>query len=460
MNLSGFIEKFKQGKMPTILGLVLAISFLTVAYFATDVLFVRTRAKQGGKPLDVKITNVTDRSFTVSFTTEVSTVAFVKLFSSETKTVFDVRSKGNQMEKYETHYFVIDSLSPQSEYGFLINSSGEWYGREGKGQKKYKVKTASVYSGAPPEAKLAFGSVVDRNKEPAGGVLVYLEIPGIAPLSSLTSSSGNWVIPLAFAFNPSLSAPADYQEGDTAETILVNGGSKGISKVFNFTKDNKPVPPIVLGSDHDFRNIAVQRAKDNSDKKAGRLELDSQKTTRQPVEVKVFSPEEGETVRTTKPEIIGTGPQDMEFEVVLESPVKYEAKIKPDSSGKWSWTPPEDLSPGEHQLTVKYFDKSSGEEKTISRRFVVLAAGDQAPAFTASPSAGTVTPTPTEAVTPTPTFTPTPTPTPTEAVTSPTPTSATSSALPTSGLADFSFIAIILGVIFLLGGFLLLGGLV
>jgi uncharacterized membrane protein YciS (DUF1049 family) len=460
MSFSSFVKKFKQGRMPTVLGLVLAVSFLAAAYLVTDVFFVRTRARQGSVPQNVKITNVTDRSFTVSFTTEVSVAAFVKLFSPQARTVFDVRSQGNQAEKYQTHYFVVSSLSPQSEYEFLINSDGEWYGTEGKGQKKYQVKTAAVYSGAPPEAKLAFGNVVDKNNQPVGGALVYLEVPGIAPLSSLTSSSGNWVVPLAFAFNPSLSAPADYREGEVVETILVNGGSKGMSRVFNFTKDNKPVPPITLGSDYDFRDIAKQSTKDNSDEKTGRLKLDGQQPSGVPIEIKVFSPEEGETVRTTKPEIIGTGPQDMEFEIILESSTKYEAKVKPDSSGKWTWIPPGELSPGEHQLTVKYFDKSSGEEKTITRRFVVLAAGDQEPAFTASPSAGTITPTPTEAITPTPTSTNTPTPTPTVVETSPTPTSASGSALPVSGLADFSFIAIILGAIFFLGGILLLGGLI
>lgn len=451
---NGFWER---GRIPTPLGLFLVGVILLLSFFIKKKVVFFPRAGGKAAPQEVRITNVTDRSFTVSWRTNVNTTGAVKLVDGESeRMVLDVREKEGRRVLGEIHYVLVEGLEADKEYFFWIYSGGKDYGQDKEGGKPFRVKTAKLFSGSPSEAKLAFGRVVDQEGKPAEGVIVYLTIPGIAPLSSLTSSQGNWVVPLAFAFNQSLTQPADYQEGEIKEEIVVEGGSRGRSRGFNYTAFNKPTGEIVLGEDFDFTQSPPPSSQE---KKESRLDLPSSSLT-PTKDFEVINPDEGETIYTSRPEIFGFGPSGGKVKITVESATRYEGEVEIGPDGEWRWLLPGDLSPGEHTLTVEFTD-SEGKEKVVQRRFVVLAA-EEGPAFTASPSGEEVSPTPTPTLTPTPTPTSTPTPTLTLTPTS-TPTSSpagrttmpsTESGVPQTGLLTPGIISFTMGVIIIIASIL------
>src|SRR3972149_3701031 len=120
----------KPSKIPTIIGVVLLIVGL-----GAGVLLVQNRqifrlgASQESIPKDVRITNTTDTSFTVSWTTEREVLGFISWGDNEnslTRTEEDeVGAPG------VTHTLSVKSLTPQTEYFFKINSGGTEYDNNG-----------------------------------------------------------------------------------------------------------------------------------------------------------------------------------------------------------------------------------------------------------------------------------------------------------------------------------------
>jgi len=446
-------------KFPTLIGIIALAGFLLGLNFLGQSLVWGSKASVKAVPQEVRLTNITDNSFAVSWKTDKLALGGVKLFSPREAVISDIRQLvQGKIGEYYTHYVVVESLGANQECGFWVGSNGRYYGQSGKeNESAYLVKTAPVAVNVSSETKLAYGQVVDEQGMPVANVLVYLEIPQIAPLSSLTSASGYWVVPLAFAHSFDLLSLADYQEGPVEEEIVVDAGILGRSQVVNLTRNNKPVPPITLGKDDDFRSLnGGGRAFDTE---SPGVEDQSQffEGERAVVEKEfaLLNPEDDEGVATFRPEIFGTGPRKGKVEIIIESPVIYRGVAEVDDKGSWRWTPPENLSLGEHQLTVKFKDKDvNGQERTLVRNFVVLAAEDSA-AFTATPSGEQASPTPTIASTPTlaPTLAPTLTPTlvPTATVSfSPTPTQ-----MPQSGSMIFLSRGFLAGGVVIIAGLLL-----
>ena len=152
----------------------------------------------------------------------------------------------------------------------------------------------------------------------------------------------------------------------------------------------------------------------------------------------ITSLEAEETINTQQPEIIGRGPIGKELQITIESSQAYTDTITVDENGDWDWTPPEDLEPGDHTITITYQD-DEGLLQTLSQTFTVLAAGSsQLPSFSATPS-GEASP----SSTPTPTLSPSPTPT----LSARTALPSTEGGVPTSGYLTPTFLVFIMGLV-------------
>jgi len=111
--------------------------------------------------------------------------------------------------------------------------------------------------------------------------------------------------------------------------------------------------------------------------------------------VTLLNPGNEENIATATPEILVKGPVGKQIKISVHSDNPQTDSLTIDSDGVVGWTPPEGLSPGEHEVTIEYEDEQ-GILRKIVRKFTVLAATsevmDELPAFTASPSAQTPTP--------------------------------------------------------------------
>lgn len=407
----------KERKIPTILGLIVLIggTFVGVVLNNNGTNVV-SRASGDCIPKNPQITNITNNSASISFVTESECYSNLSVnnqsFENGTVTVNNKKNK--------IHYFDISNLEDSTEYKYIIISDGKSY--DGS---LYQFKTAQKPTGLIPSSNLAWGRVFTPELKAASKVILFINISGASPLSALVTSSGNWNISLANSFNESLTDRFT-PDKNTAEEIVVIDKEKNTTQISANTSQNNPIPDIILGQNQ----FSVSPINFDAESNVGSLPSIDQIPKAK--ELDILNPKDNESLSSKKPDFFGTGPSNSKVKIKVESPVVYTGEVDTKDDGSWNWSPPKNLTPGEHTITATIIE--DGIEKVISRKFTVLAA-DSPLSYSASPSATTPTPTPTptptKIITPTviPTTKPTRVPTPVEYIIEP----STSSGVPKTG---------------------------
>jgi len=415
-----------KSKVPTILAIfILTLGVGVGVFLLQQTQTFRLGASGDSSPKNVRVTNLTDSSFTVSWTTDKSTVGYVKYGpSSPTETVHPTNESASFI-----HSITISDLTPQTSYSIIINSNGDDYDNN---DLPWQASTASVL--APPTSQIISGKVLLASGEPAGNVLVYTTTSSASPLSTITSASGEWNIPISNARTTLLNSYITIT-GTTLLEIFVEGGPLSIATAQIYAAAANPVPPITLGQVYDFRSetpteeaelpeASLELPKEASNTPTSGFQI-SETPASETESVTLESLDESETIFTTTPQFFGSGPAGETITVTVESnnPQTDQVTINPD--GSWDWTPPEGLAEGEHTITVTWQDES-GLLHELSQLFVVQASEGE-PSFESTPSGSTPSPTPTIKPSPTPTASTTPTASPRVSIPS------TESAVPVSG---------------------------
>ena len=437
----------KRRQIPIIIGLLVLIVGITATLFLIKS-GTRwfTRATPEIMPKQVKFTNITDNSFSVSWITDEATIGFVKYKTTANldQVAEDDRDVlSGQTSNFTTHHVTLYNLNSATLYQFKIGSAGKLFDNNGQ---NYQVTTAPTLKTPSPPSDVAYGNVTNQAGSPAKGAIVYLSLAGAITQSSLVKASGNWVIPLNLALSENLGDYAQYDKQATIEELLIQGGNQGTATVVTTTKNDSPTPNIILGQSYDFRTATstptTEKAKTTASSKFN-LEEMATPAGAFPAEITIINPQEQEEISTQKPEIKGQGPAGKTLEITIESSQSYLDTIIVNASGNWHWTPPASLNPGEHTITVNYQDEQD-QAKTLSRTFTVLAAGtSQLPSLTATPS-GEATPSPS----PSPSASPSSTASPSARKTIP----STESGVPTSGCSTPTLSIFIIGLALIIFG--------
>jgi hypothetical protein len=405
--------KHKEVSFPTIIGIFVALGgLLSGLWLVRQQTNKVATALEEDSPREVRVTNVTDLGFSASWTTNKAVPGYVYYGEGQEEinvVALDERDVlSGDRGSYFTHWVMVKGLKPQSEYKFSIISGKNSYGEEG-GEKAYVIKTAPTLS-TFPTADVAYGQVLNGSGEVVGGALIYVKIPGAVMQSTLSKSNGSWVIPLSTARDDSLAQYVKYDPGAGIIEISVDAGPAGTTNAVTNTDNDSPVPNMILGKTYDFVMAGTEGAS---------------KFSSQPVvmmtgtaKIEIVAPKAEEKVNTTRPEIVGKAPAGTVVTVEIHSETNIVGKTTADSLGNFSFSIAEDLSPGEHVVTVSTL--IDGVIQKVSKTFVVYAVGESSvPSYSATPSA-TLIPTRAPTATPRPTVTPTATPKPTATAT-PTP---------------------------------------
>jgi len=398
-----FKLKFTKIHFPTALGLFILLAGVGVAIFLIKTRTSPTRigADESLVPNQVRITNVTDTGFSVSFVTAKATTGLVKYGTEENslkQTALDDRDQlSGEAGAFEVHHVTVKNLKSSSKYYFKIESGGKQFDNQGRA---FEVTTGATL-GDPPAADPVYGTILSPTGTPVEGVVVYLNVPNGAPLSALARTNGNWALSLSTARSADLGSYLTYDTQAMIVNILVQGGKQGTAPAITTTANDSPVPDITLGQSHDFRSesgdseiLDTQGDVDLGDSSGFNLDLmaTGSSTATDSGEVTLENPSyEGEIINATQPAFIGTGPPGKVLAVEINSETTYTGSATVDENGEWEFTPPEGLEVGEHTITISYIDEG-GDEQTLVRNFVVAAAGEsEVPAITATPSGDTAT---------------------------------------------------------------------
>lgn len=414
MNKSGLLTK----RIPTVVGLLILLGGLVAGVIlVNNRQNIGTKAGPTASPKNVKITNLSANTYSVSWTTDTPVTGFLKYSENPGKITTpagDIRDQiSGTAQSYTSHYVNVSSLKPDTTYYFLIGSGPQTYNDEGK---PFQVRTGPQV--IPPPEDVITGKVVSAVGEPSNGAIVYVDIEGGQTLSTVTKTDGTWRLNLASTRSKS-GEVITYDTEKALLSIFVQGGTVGTATAITNTGNDSPVPDIVLGKNQSFIDtiaaLTEEQASESAKTGEGFKELAA--IPNQTVEVnlpeeatgslKIINPAiNGEMIATSSPEFRGNSLPGTDIKITVHSDLEQTQLIKADKDGVWSWTPPEGLEPGIHTLTLEYNDENGVLQK-VERTFTVLAAGDSLglPAFTATPSAtptiASISATPTIIITPT-----------------------------------------------------------
>ncbi len=414
-------------RIPTLIGLGL----LMVGVVVGIVLVGRgtggflPRAAEGATPKQVRITNITDTGFAVSFITDTVSPGYIRHGTDADRATNQVADDRDQLTggggEYTTHHVTVRGLLPGTQYYFQIGTgSRDLFDNNGE---PFAVRTARALTTAP-EARTAYGNIRNEVGNPADGALVYLSVPGASPLSALVKANGSWAVPISGWRTADLSAAFSLTD-DLSVRIQVLGAGRGQTlEASALVKDLSPLVDLQFGQTPPSPGADTELSASPTPTPASALGdtfSESEGTqVNEATPVGVSSVQEGETISTERPEFSGQAPPNSYLQIEVHSPQTYAGVAQTDSTGSWSWTPPGNLEPGQHTIVVTYTDPAGIQQK-VERNFIVQASTGF-PAFTATPSGATPIPTPLPTPLPTPEPTPLPTPEPTPiAVIGPTP---------------------------------------
>ncbi|MFA5894914.1 MAG: Ig-like domain-containing protein [Candidatus Shapirobacteria bacterium] len=422
----------KEFRFPTILGLVLLlVSIAAGVYLSGSKVTLGSKASGGCNPQNVQITNLTHISANISFVTTSTCRATVDI-NNQTITDLKLETLNNPDLATHVHYFEIKRLKEKTSYDFSLISGGNTYN-----DSTYKFTTGSSPSSTTPTSNLAWGKVFAPDGKTPGNAIVYLNIPGAYPLSSIVTTNGNWSISLANTFNDTKNNWFVQPIDPINEDIIVIAEDGATTQVVNSTGRNNPVPNIVIG----VNSLEAASPLPTEAPQTGQLQSVTPVISQKNIDI--TNPKDGDMINISRPDFFGNAPANARVVIEIHSAQAINGEAITDSTGTWHWSPPSNLDPGEHTITVKSQNGATGIWETVTKKFTVLAADNGGPAFEASGSAIT----PTLAPTIVPTIAPTETPVPTERVARPSTTvkpPVTGNYIPTVSIIFFSFIFILI----------------
>jgi len=226
---------------------LVVILFLSFSLLLNKVLVQKRAVGEALLPSQVIVSNITSRSFTVSWFTEKKTTGSV-IFPAIGQIFNDNRGAATWSQ---IHWVTLENLSPNQKYYFAIKSGGEVFGKNLDGswgkngiaeeqktppeinfdpsKPPSPINTEGAYSleqgawNSCPDGtingaispcfrpNLIWGKVVDKENQPIAEAIVFLEIPGKSTiLSTLTNNKGQWAMNLANLYQKDLSGFVAY----------------------------------------------------------------------------------------------------------------------------------------------------------------------------------------------------------------------------------------------------------
>lgn len=437
--MSIFGHTIWRKRLPSIFGFFfLLMAIVTIGFLSRNAILFGTKAAAGNTPKEVKISNVSDTTFTVSYATDANVLGTIKFGSlgKMDQVALDDRDKPQaKPTEHTTHHITVENLAPSTTYSFTITSGDENFL---DGEAAYQVTTGAALEASSTTETIMTGKVTNDDGSPATGALVYVSGSNSQVLSTYTNGSGSYTININTMRTNNLASFINLVSDTVLQLQIVDATKE--SKVSLLTSQTNPIPMVILSKNYDFAvsndPLAPSPVASDSADLSGTPSVSpvSFPTTAGDEEAvtapKILTPQEEQEFKDQQPLFKGQAEPNETVTITINSEQTITAKVQTDANGNWQYRPDEPLEPGNHTITIRTID-ASGLVRTITKSFVVYAEGSQFVEPSVSPSAN-ATNTPTATPKPQATNTPTPTKKVTATTTNPT---ATNTPTPTTKVA-------------------------
>ncbi len=367
-----------QKRIPTIVGLILVVALLIGVGFTTQavqkITKIFSQAESVAAPTTVDVANISPTSVTIYWVTDKDTsgaVFYGKSTSLGDGVAIDDRDHSSASGKYSTHFVRLNNLKPETKYYFKIGVGSSTFGNPTKGDSPYEVSTPAT-SSATAIIDPIFGKVNNQTNDPTGGILAIWQSQVKGKIASLSTSDGNYVLPIG------TTAPTD----GASETITLDaGGGNPVATITCKIGQDRPLPTIKLGEALDCSKKTA-----TTNNPGGFKAPSSSLTSSASAGTLVVNVNSGQTFNTALPTISGKAGPSQIVQIVIHSDTPYSGTVQADPSGNWSWTPPANLSAGQHTVTITVVN-ADGTTKSETRTFTVQSGSPILPITSGTPSA-------------------------------------------------------------------------
>lgn len=404
-------------RIPTLL----AVIFLVIGVVVTSVLvqeriIVFQNAAPSDVPQNVRITNISDSAFTLTYTTDAQVIGTIALSSDkgQSQVVLDERDEQSGVPKpYYVHSITSKNLSANSSYSFKILSGATTYLQ---GSQPFSITTPAQVTSQPSEQVPLAGKILLPDGTKPTEALILVTTDNGQFLSALLNAAGLYILPLNTMRTKDLSAPIQFTAQTKLQILALN--QTLVSHVTTGIININPVPPITLSQDYDFTLGTTPLATGSATTSFPILNFTNATLQATP---EIIVPKNNESFTDQQPQFQGTTSPNSSVTISIHSDTALTTQITADTNGNWTYRPTTPLSPGPHTITITTPDRY-GILHTLTQNFTVYAAGSQInqPATPSAtlvplPTSGQATPTPTviptvilqATATPTPTLMPT-----------------------------------------------------
>jgi len=371
MSYGNLYEK-KPIRIPSVLGVVMvaAVSFLVMNFFLTDPQSTKA-VKKNIILLDVA--NISSSKSNIVWRTSEQELGVVIYGVSEKKLsniAIDERDSTNARQKYFNHSVSLNNLLPNTEYFYSITNEKELFSINDS--TAFKFKTAPI-DNRINSLKPAYGTVISSTGAPEPNALIILRHEGSVPLSTISKSSGEWLMPLngllasdTLALStPALSSKVTIQlydeKGNTSSLTAPIQLSSPISDSIRMGENySLPEDSAVLGTS----TLVGNSSSSNNNLKSKSFS--------------VIYPISDSVLPIGNPLIKGMGLPLTTVTISVRSLDNNTATISKqttvDSKGEWKITLSQPLSAGIYRLVVK---SSQATEAAVTREFTVTKSGER-----------------------------------------------------------------------------------
>lgn len=400
-------KTFLDKKIPTILGLlIIAIGLGVTTFLVNQGGLLKSNAGPSQQPQEVRITNITGNSFSVSYITDdqiIGSINFGKDNNLGQAGLDDRDQQTGTLTPHKIHNITVRNLTPGTKYYFDITSASQVYMNSGH---YFEVTTGTDLANAPPQQNPIAGKIVLPSGDSPKEAIIYVTTNGAQVVSTLVKSDGSYILPLNSLRSSDLSSYYNLSANADMQILVIGDGLN--SNILLNPAQTHPVPVITLSKNYDFRSSETPVASASADLENFPSFTSTPSAQAQQEGPKILTPTKNQGLSDQQPLFKGTGEPGETVSITIHSDQQIQTQVTTDNSGNWSYRPSTPLSPGEHTIYIVTKD-AAGVLKTISQTFVVYAQGSQIkqPATTST----TPTPTPTKTPSVTPKITPTSTPT-------------------------------------------------
>lgn len=235
--------------LPTILGLVILVLGLVSGVILLNAKQIfKLSAEIDTTPKNIKFSNVTEKSFVLSFTTNSESRVFIK--TAKDKLFFGRTDIYREEKNSINHYFDVDKLQPQTMYYVTINVDGNEYYAESPLSVKTGLELNSDNKGS-----IIYGKVYSKSGEELEGAIIYVTCNNGSLISSKSSGDGSWAINLSKSRTPDLTKYISFDKNSLIQILIQHGDDT--SFVSAYSNNTNPLPPIIIGKNLDLRNTSA-----------------------------------------------------------------------------------------------------------------------------------------------------------------------------------------------------------